>query len=346
MKTTIIGLDLAKNIFHTVELGAHDKPSKRKRYTRTRLKVAFSNRQSAIIAMEACAGAQYWARLFQSQGHQVAMLPAQHVKAYARGQKNDYNDAQAIAEACLHNRVRSVPVKSVQQQDQQAIFRMRTLTVETRAQLVNQLRGLLAEYGLVIGQGISRLRKAIPLILEDADNGLSDLMRQLLQQRYQHLLTLDEQLEWFNQQIHRQAAQDSVCQRLQTIPGFGPIVSSVMLAWIGDGRQFRHGRDASAALGVVPRQHTSGDKQQLYGITKKGNKYLRALVIHGARSVVKHAANKQDSLNRWIMRLVESRGKNRATVALANKLIRIAWVIVTRKENYRPREELMLTAGV
>jgi transposase len=341
MNSTLIGLDLAKNVFHAVELDGHGKPHWRKRFSRAQLRHHFANHPPAHIAMEACASAHYWARSFIAQGHTVSLFPPKHVKAYLRGQKNDYNDAQAIAEAALHGALRPVPVKTVAQQDEQALHRMRSQCVGERTRVVNQLRGLLAEYGLVIPAGSAAVRQALPVILSDADNGLTDGFRALLHRQYQRLVALDEEAQWYAEQLQRHGEQDEVCRRLQDIPGFGPVVSSAVKCWMGDGRQFGRGRDAAAALGLVPRQCSSADKERLLGITKRGDKYTRTQVINGARSVVIHAARKTDVLSRWINRLVETRGFNKAVVALANKLIRIAWVVIARGECYQSREALV-----
>jgi transposase len=340
MNHTLIGLDLAKNVFHAIELDRHGKMTWRKKFSRTRLKCYFANRKPTRIAMEACGSAHYWSRLFKELGHSVEMLPPKHVKAYLRGQKNDYNDAQAIAEAAFHGALRPVPVKTLEQQDEQAFHRMRSQCVSGRTRIVNQIRGLLAEYGLVIPQGVTSVRKALPEMLADAENGLTMRFRVLLDRQYHRLLALDEELNWFEEQLRQQSKQDEVCQRLQAIPGFGPVVSSAVKCWMGNGRQFRRGRDASAALGVVPRQFSSGDKERLLGITKRGDGYTRMQVINGARSVAMHARGRQDPLSLWIVRLIETRGFNKAVVALANKLIRIAWVIIARGESYQPREAL------
>lgn len=336
MNHKLIGLDLAKNIFHCIELDSCGKVIRRKKFTRLQLSRFFSNYEPAKVVMEACASSHYWARQFKSWGHDVELLPPQHVKAYLRGQKNDYNDALAIAEASRHGAIRPVAIKTVTQQDEQAVHRIRLLRKKEQTSLANQIRGLLGEYGIVITQGISNLRKTIPVLLEDAENGLTPQFRELLHHEYQRFIFLDAEITWFDNKLQEQSKNDSVCKRLIKIPGFGPVVSSAVKGWMGDGLQFRRGRDASAALGLVPRQHTSGDKVKLLGITKRGDKYTRSLVVHGARAVVREAHKKDDSLSQWINRLVERQGFNKATVALANKLIRIAWVIVAREENYRP----------
>lgn len=334
MNHTLIGLDLAKNVFHAVELDQQAKLTWRKKFSRAQLKHFFANHPTTRIAMEACASSHYWARLFEGQGHTVMLLPPKHVKAYLRKQKNDFNDAQAIAEAAQHGTVRAVPVKTVAQQDEQAFHRLRHKCVTDRTRIINQIRGLLGEYGVVIPQGVAAVRRSLPLILEDAENGLTPYFRALLNRQYQRIVALDEELAWFDAQLAIRGKDDEVFQRLQAIPGFGPVVSSAVHCWMGDGRQFRRGRDASAALGIVPRQHSSGEKERLLGITKRGDGYTRAQVINGARSVVIHARRRSDPLSRWIARLVEERGFNKAVVALANKLIRIAWVVIARGERY------------
>ena len=339
-KHTVIGIDLAKNVFHIVILNQDGKQLKRKKPKRSELSDFIARQELTKIALEACGSAHHWARQFKALGHEVDLLPPQHVRGYLRGQKNDYNDASAIAEACLHNRIRPVPLKSIEQQDEQGFHRIRRQLTGERTRLSNQLRGLLSEYGIVIAEGACSVRNKLPEVLEDAENGLTPRMRELLHRQYQRLLELDKELSWYDEQLAKQSKTDEVCQRLMTVPGIGPVVSSALKSWMGDGRQFDRGRDASAALGVVPRQHSSGDKPCLLGISKRGDSYLRSLVIHGARSVVSRAKNKTDPLSLWINGLVAKRGVNKAVVALANKLVRIAWVIIARGETYQPRDGL------
>ena len=331
MKSMTLGLDLAKDIFHLV-----DQNGKRKKLRRSQMLKHFGNLPASHIAMEACGGAHYWSRELQKLGHTTSLLPPQHVKPYARGQKNDYNDAQAILECCQHGKVRTVATKGIEQQDHQSLLRMRALVVSEQTRLCAQIRSLLGEYGIVMPQGKASVKRRLPEILDDTTNQLTPLMRELLQRQYHRLLFILDELTWYDQQMAQQAKQDDDCRRLQELPGFGPVNSYATKAWMGDGLQFQRGRHASAALGVVPRQHTSGDKVKLSGITKRGDSYVRSLVIHGARAVVSHAGKKNDPLSRWIQRLVETRGFNKAVVALANKLIRMAWVILSRKEHYRP----------
>lgn len=287
--------------------------------------------------MEACGTAHYWGRKIRQIGHSVVLLPAQHVKGYLRGQKNDYNDAKAIAEACQHGAIRPVTVKSIEQQDEQTFLLMRQHISGDRTRLINHVRGLLAEYGVVLSKGSHVLRKELPFILEDVENGLTGEFRELLFRQYTQLKRLDEELQWYNERLAVKAKQEDACQRLMQVPGIGPVVSVALKAWMGEGQQFKRGRDASAALGLVPKQFSTGGREVLLGITKRGDRKLRALVVHGARAVVSRANNKTDRLSQWIIRLVETRGFNKAVVALANKIIRVSWVIICRGESYKTR---------
>lgn len=336
-KLTTIGIDLAKNLFALVAF----KPSGQElwhRNLRRRQLLSFLAKQPPChVAMEACAGAHYWGREIMKLGHSVSLLPPQHVKCYQRGQKNNPNDARAIAEASQHGKVRPVRVKTLEQQDEQLLGDLCRQITQDQTRLINQVRALLAEYGIVIPRGPAALYRTIPELLEDGENGLTERLRLVLYRQHQRLLALREERDGYERQLKAQAHQDEVCGRLMEVPGIGPIVSGVLKGWMGDGKQFRRGRDASAALGLVPRQHSSGDYQQLLGITKHGDRYVRSQVVHGARSVARWAKGKSDPLSQWINRLVATRGFNKATVALANKLVRIAWVIIARGEHYQPR---------
>tara|TARA_B100000508_G_C11448190_1_gene272556 strand:+ start:117 stop:1130 length:1014 start_codon:yes stop_codon:yes gene_type:complete len=335
MNDNVIAIDLAKNVFHAVVLNPHGKEKIRRKIKRHQVLDFVLKQDVNIVVFEACGSAHHWGRLFRKHNLKVFLLPPQHVTAYLRGQKNDFNDALAIGEAYMHGRINSVPVKSCEQQTDQAFHRIRRLTSRERGDIVRQIRGFLAEFGLVVPAGLSAFRREVPLILEDAENDLTVEMRELIYRQYQRMIELDAELEWFNSRLSQKVNQDEQIKRLVSTPGFGPVVASAFKAWLGDGKQFSKGRDASAALGIVPRQHSSGGKNVLLGITKRGDCYLRSLIIHGARSVVRAAREKTDPLSRWINSLVERRGKNRATVALANKLVRIAWAITVKQEAYQ-----------
>ena len=330
-----IGIDLAKNSFYLFILNQFGKPSGKKKLSRGQVLRYMSQQERCDVAMEACASSHYWGRELTRLGHSVQLLPAQHVKGYLRGQKNDYNDAQAIAEACQHGAIRPVSVKTIEQQDEQSFLQMRRHLSLERTRLINHVRGLLAEYGIVFKQGGTVLRARLPEILEDGDIAVSDDLRILLNRQYERIISLDDEIEWYENQLKQKVKHDEVCQRLIDIPGFGPVVSKSMKAWMGDGRQFKRGRDASAALGLVPRQFSTGGRDVLLGISKRGSAYLRSLLVNGARSVVSRATTKTDQLSKWINRLVAERGFNKAVVALANKLTRIAWVVIARNQPYQ-----------
>jgi len=336
-KLTIIGIDLAKDAFSLIAASSAGKVLWRKDLRRRRLLSFVAKLEPCHIAMEACAGAHYWAREFLKCGHTVSLLPPQYVKAYQRGQKNNPNDAFGIVEAARHSSIRPVRIKTVEEQDAQLFDGVHRQLIRDQTRLINQVRALLAEYGIVIRKGVAPLYKAVPQLLEDGENGLTPQLRLVLYRQYQRLLGLREERGWYEHQITTQSRQDEVCRRLMEVPGLGPLNSNALKGWLGDALQFKRGREASAALGIVPKQHSTGDHQHLLGITKRGNRYVRSSVIHGCRSVVQHAKNKTDPLSQWVNRLVATRGTNKATVALANKVVRIAWVIVARGEHYQPR---------
>lgn len=333
----VIGLDLAKQSTATAALDGQGREQWRRTFRRQKLLPFLARQAPCIVAMEACAGAHYLARQVDRYGHQVRLYPPKHVKAYQRGQKNDYNDALAIAEAAQHGRLRSVPVKTVEQQDEVLLIQQRRQLKQEQVRLGNHIRALLAERGLVLPKGVAALRRRLPEVLEDGDNGLTPLVRRVLNGAYQRLLAILEELTWYDRELERQTQQDDVRQRLCEIPGVGTVVASVLKAWMGDGRQFRRGRDASAALGLVPCQHSTGGRQVLGGISKRGDRYTRSQVINGAQAVLLYAHRKDDALHRWVVRLQATRGHNKAVTALANKLVRIAWVILARGERYSPR---------
>jgi transposase len=285
--------------------------------------------------MESCASAHYWARELSRFGHQVKLIPPQYVKPYLRGNKNDYNDALAIAEAVKHPEMRFTAIKTVAQQDLQALHRLREHRLKERTALCNQIRGLVGEYGLVIPRGVAVLRRRIPQLLEDAENGLSDFFRRLLAQSYQQLQQLDVHIEGYTRELEIYSQQHEACRRLQTLPGYGVVVASVFYSMVGTGSAYRRGRDVSASLGLVPRQHSSGGKEVLLGISKRGDRYLRSLLVHGARSVVSRSANKDDRLSHWVNRIKAERGFNKAVVALANKMARMGWAVLRHRTVYK-----------
>ena len=336
MNITTVGLDLAKNVFHVVCFNEHFKEVKKRMLRRNQVLEFFTQLPSCRVGMEACASSHYWGRQLRALGHDVKLMPPQYVKRYLQGNKNDYNDARAIAEAATQPRVPSVAIKSVEEQDVQALHRMRTQCIKERTSLSNSTRGLLGEYGIVLPKGIPALRRRIPELLEDTKNGLTSHFRNLPAQRYEQLAEVEKHIAFYTNELELLSRRNEACQRLQTVPGFGPIVSSVFACAIGDGRSFRHGRDVSASLGLVPRQHSSGGKNVLLGISKRGDRYIRSQLVHGARAVVSQAARKDDPLSRWINRICEESGFNKAVVAMANKMVRIGWAVLRYNRCYSP----------
>ena len=291
--------------------------------------------EPGLIALEACGGANYWARELMALGHAVRLIAPQYVKPYVKGNKNDYNDAEAIAEAVQRPDMRFVPIQSVERQDIQNFHRQRELIKKERGALANQVRGLLAEYGLVIPKGISALRKHLPDILEEGENGLTVLSRGLFAEQLDAVRAVEQRLKHYERWIQSLNQGNEICQRLDEILGIGPITASATYAAAGDGKDFVNGRHFSAWLGLVPGQHSSGGKTVLLGISKRGNAYLRTLFIHGARAVLRHSAAKADRFSRWAQAVLQRRGHNKACVAVANKMARMAWVIMAKGETYR-----------
>ena len=334
MKSTTIGLDIAKQVFHAVGFDAGEREVFKKCLKRSQVMAFFAQLPACTVIMETCCGAQYWHRQLTSLGHTVKLIAAQHVRAYVRGNKNDYNDARAIAEAGTRPSMRFVSAKTQEQQTLQSVLRMRELQVGQRTAFTNQLRGLLAEHGFVFARGLAALRKGVCELLGNPDSGLPVALRPLFATAYEQWLSVEHYLQEYDRQLKRLAREVEEVKRLCTIPGFGYVVASAFVSVIGDGKAYRSGRAVSACLGLVPGQHSSGGKDVLLGISKRGDGYLRTVLIHGARSVILQAGKHPDRLNRWVLRLCESRGKNVATVALANKLARIGWAVLRQQGEY------------
>lgn len=336
MNITRIGLDLAKHVFQMHGVDWQGKAILRRRLRREQMLAFFDKLPACLIGMEACGSSHYWARELCKRGHEVKLIAPQFVKPYVKSNKNDANDAEAICEAVGRPNMRFVPIKTIEQQDMQAVHRIRSELVKQRTAKANQIRGLLAEYGIVMAQRVDKLRQAIPEILEDAGNGLTAQLRRLLKGLQDDLVQLDSRVAELDRDIQRQATENAVAKRLQQIPGIGPITATALVSAIGDGSQFRRGRDMAAWVGLTPRQHSSGGKDRLLGISKRGDAYLRTLLIHGARSVLRTATNKDDPRSRWLKSLSARRHKNIAAVALANKNARIAWALLTKEQDYQP----------
>jgi transposase len=335
MKVTTLGIDVAKSIFQLHGVDEHGKVAIQKRVTRGKLLETVAQLPACVIGMEACGSAQYWAREFQKLGHTVKLMSPQFVKPYVKGNKNDSRDAEAICEAVSRPHMRFVPLKTVESQDIQAIHRMRSRLIKERTALGNQVRGLLAERGIVLAQGITRLRKQLPVIVEDLANELTPLSREVMQELYEQLVTLDERIARADRLVQRVFTENAQCQKLAHVEGIGPVIATALVAAVGNAQEFANGRHLAAWLGLVPRQCSSGGKERLLGISKRGDRYLRTLLIHGARATVHRARRKTDARSRWIVSLEQRRGKNIATVAIANKNARIAWALLTSDAEYR-----------
>ncbi len=331
----VLGIDLSKQSFQLHGVDANGQTVIKKRLKRSELSAFVANLPPCLIGMEACGGANHWDRVFTGMGHTVRMMAPQFVKPYVKSNKNDAVDAEAICEAVQRPSMRFVPAKSLEQQDIQSMHRIRSQVVSRRTALGNQIRGLLMEYGLVIPKGIAHIRKAIPMILEDADNGVTFLFRDLLRELYDEMVHLDERVIVLEQKLELISRNNEDCRRLLTIPGIGLLTATALVAAIGDITVFKSGRELAAWLGLVPRQHSTGGKPTLLGISKRGDTYLRTLLIHGGRTVVRVADKYQDRRNRWIDSLEKRRGKNISAVAVANKNARIAWALLSKKEDYQ-----------
>ncbi|WP_305908803.1 IS110 family transposase [Methylomarinum sp. Ch1-1] len=335
MNLNVVGLDIAKLVFHMFMM--QDGKAKKKKLKRSELLAFVAQMPVSVIAMEACRGAHHWARAFQALGHEVVLLNTRFVKAFVVGNKNDYNDAEAIYTAACQPNKRSVAIKGIEQQDLAMLQGVRRGKVDERTALVNQMRGYLAERGIVLPRSVNQFRKQLPSILEDGENDLSTLSRKLFAEQYQALKALDEAIRALDREITAVCQNNALARRLLDIPGIGPLTAILAAADVGDGKGYDSSRDYAASLGVVPRQHSSGDKQVLLGISKRGNRQLRTSLIHGARAVLKYCGDKSDPLSLWLKGLIERRGFNKAAVALANKNARIIWALATRGGDYVPQ---------
>jgi transposase len=335
MQVTTIGIDLAKQVFQIHGIDAHGTVVLKKRLARSTLHTFMANLLPCRVGMEACGSANYWSRLSRAYGHDVRLMSPQFVKPYVKSNKNDRNDAEAICEAVSRPTMRFVAPKTIAQQDLQGLHRIRQRLVQSRTALINQIRGLLAEYGLTVPQQAVQLRRRLPLLLEDSTNELTPLGREVFGDLARELAGLNERIHQVEARIKHLFAESEVCQRLAQVNGVGPLIATAMVAAVADPRAFKNGRQLAAWLGLVPRHRSSGNTQRLLGISKRGDRYLRTLLIHGARSVVARAPAKTDSRSRWIVEIQRRRGTNRTCVAVANKNARILWVLMAKGEPYR-----------
>lgn len=336
MKVKRIGLDLAKNLFEIYGVDGEERVAVRETLKRGKVLEYFAQLPPCLVGMEACGGAHYWARELAKLGHDARLMAPQFVAPYRKSNKTDRNDAQAICEAVGRPSMRFVPVKDEEQQTVTMLHRMRSLLLSERTALVNQTRGLLGEFGLVVGQGISRLRRRLPEILEDDENTLPSLARELFADLYRRLRELDAKLGEYDQRIAQLARTSAPAQRLMQVEGVGALTATALVAAAGDGRQFANGRQFAAWLGLVPREYSSGGKVRRGRISKRGDVYLRTLLIHGARVVYRYLGERTDRKSLWLRQLAARRGVNKAIVALAAKHARILWALLAKGSAYEP----------
>ena len=327
---TAVAIDTAKTTFYLVGFSATGHVVGRRKYGREALKRWLVKQHPLTVYMEACGGSHEWGRLLKELGHRVKLFAPQFVKPFRQGEKNDWNDALAIGIAGSQPTMRFVGVKSAEQQATQALHRVRSRVQRDRVAAANQLRGLLYEFGIVLPKTIAVLRQRVPQALESGR--LPGVMVEIARDLLEELRELDHRLKYYTEQIERLAKRDPVARQLMKLNGIGPITASALAADVADARVFRNGRQLSAYLGLVPRQFSTGGKPRLGRITKRGDGYLRQLLIHGARSVIRNLGDKQDRTSRWLRELITRRGKNKAVVALANKQARWAWAMMVEAQ--------------
>jgi transposase len=332
MEITAIGIDIAKYEFHVHGVNRTGRTVLKKRLYRTDVLDFMRNLKPCLVGIEACGGAHYWAREFRQFGHEVRLMAPQFVKPYVKSQKNDRADAEAICEAVSRPNMRFVPVKSVEQQDILALHRVRTRLVKARTALCNEVRGLLGEYGIVIPQGVNQVAKRGMELLLAPNGRLTTMMRKTLNDLLDELHSLQKRIAAYDKKLEAIAKAHPVCQRLTTVPGVGPIAATAVMATVADAAAFKNGRQFAAWLGLVPQQHSTGGKERLLGISKRGDCYIRRLLVHGARAVLFYAPKYSDRRNKWLISLKDRRGTNRAVVALANKNARVLFALMRNEE--------------
>ena len=336
MEIHTIGIDLGKTVFHLVGLDARGEVVIRKKCSRNQILRFTASLHVSLIGMEACGGAHFLARALREQGHDARLMPAQYVKPYVKTNKNDYIDAEAIAEAVGRPRMRFVPIKTDDQLDLQSLHRVRERWVSGRTAVINQIRGLLLERGITIRKGRRHIEESLPGILEDADNKLSGALRVLLTELRLEMQYLQRQVDESDKLILRIANQLEDCRRMLAVPGIGPMTATATIAAIGNGSAFKKGRGFAAWLGVVPGEHSTGGKQTLTDTSRRGNRYLRKLFVQGAHAVLQQRMKQSNGLNTWLAQLTSRKRTQVAAVALANKMARMVWAVLSKGEAYRP----------
>lgn len=333
----ILGIDIAKNVFQLHGIDKKGVVMLKERLNRKKFVEYMVNLPACTVAIEACGGANYWARKFESLGHTVKLISPQFVKPFVKGNKTDRNDAEAICIAASLPSMRFVSPKTVEHQDLQALHRIRSRLISERTAIANQIRGLLMEYGITIPQGIHKIKKMLPDFLEDAENELSYISRNFLNDLLTQLNERTAKIDKYEEMINNIFKQNEDCKKIDKIEGIGVLTATALIASIGKVKTFKNGRHLAAFLGLVPKQYSSGNKQKMQGISKRGNIYLRSLLIQGAHSVVRAAIakEKEDPKSKWIISLAYKAGKNVAAVALANKTVRTVWAVLAKESEYK-----------
>ena len=339
MHISVLGIDIAKNIFQLHGVDSSGKRILKQRIEREKLSAYVANLPLSTIVMESCGGANYWARVFQSQGHKVKLVSPQFVKPFVKTNKNDANDAEAIVEAASRPSMHFVPVKQVEQQDIQSLHRVRSRLVKSRTALINEIRGLNLEYGIAIPQGALKVKGHLRSIIDDEGNELTISSRELMQELYDELVELEERLKKIEKKVKLICIENDQCQRLLNIPGIGELTATAIVAAVPNASEFKNGRHMSAWLGLVPRQSSSGNKQVLLGISKRGDRYLRTLLIHGARAALCRCKNTNNKYGEWLVHKKESLSLNKAAVALANKNARIIWSLLKTGDEFNNNQQ-------
>lgn len=337
MQIDVLGIDLAKRVFQLHGAIRGGAVAHRSKVSRLGLMQAILRLQPRLVVMEACASAHHWARQLQACGIQVQLISPQFVTPFVKTNKNDRNDAEAIVEAASRPTMRFVAVKSVEQQDIQALHRLRQLLVHQRTAVINHVRGILAERGIAVAKSPVAFHRAMPAALAAEGNELTATCRELLVKSLQHLEVIEQRIDEADARVKRLMSGSELCRKISAIEGIGPLTATAVVAAVGDASAFKNGRHLAAWLGLVPRQHSSGGRARLHGISKRGDAYLRTLLIHGARSVLRWLGEKQDAHSRWLRDMIDRRGFNRAAVALANKNARLIKALLSSDRAYRPR---------
>ncbi|MCF6252265.1 MAG: IS110 family transposase [Methylococcaceae bacterium] len=338
-QSNTISIDLAKSVFQVAILNQNGKVLCNKKLQRAQLLPFITKQPASLIVMESCGGSNHWGRRFEALGHTPKLIAAQHVKPFVKTNKNDANDAVAIAEASKRPNMKFVSIKNLEQQDIQSIHRARQRLVDNRTSLVNHARGLLAEYGMVFCVGVNRFRKALAHLVNTSEytGEMTPYLKELCCEWYEELLIVDKAIKQQDKKIKMIATSSDQAKRLMKIEGIGPVIATAFVATLGtQAKEFKNGREMAAYLGLTPKQHSSGGKARLMGISKRGDSHLRTLLMNGATSVINVVGKKNDPKSQWVNNLLCRMHQNKVKVALANKMVRIAWVILAKGETYKP----------